>query len=270
MLEEINLNSNLNINLNTYLRLSGACSGFIRHRKIATGSNDTCLDLRDFFRTFKKGSRSVRTIIVNRKNTVIGDLQSVKTFLRITGLNVAENTKLTELYSFWSFSNLNNRLRDFSFKFVNNLLGINTRISHFVGNATRSCSFCNLTKPDPPDETFLHLFYQCETVASTRNKFFEKFFLDFNGDAFDKREIWFGIVPSTVRDKLLFLVTVFLFQHAIWEAKLKKKLPSYQIIEKNTMFEMITMLKLNPTLCTGDINFNLSRNWPQFVQHGYH
>jgi hypothetical protein len=139
-----------------------------------------------------------------------------------------------------------------------------------VVNATRGCTFCSITNPEPPDETFLHLFYQCETVARTREKYFAKFFQDFNGGGFNKKEIWFGLVPSTVRDKFLFLATVLFFQFAIWEAKLKKKLPVLQIIEKNTIFELITLAKLNPTLCTGDANFNLSRNWNNFFQDGCH
>jgi hypothetical protein len=56
-----------------------------------------------------------------------------------------------------------NSTRTFLFKLHNNTLGINARISHFVANQSRTCTFCNLTRnPDPDvDETVLHLFFQC-------------------------------------------------------------------------------------------------------------
>ena len=53
----------------------------------------------------------------------------------------------------------------FLFKFFNNILGINTRLSHFVPNHSRGCTFCTLNGTIPiPDETFLHIFFECGTV----------------------------------------------------------------------------------------------------------
>ncbi len=48
-------------------------------------------------------------------------------------------------------------------KYFNNLLGLNLRLSHFVANQQRGCTFCSLNNVAIiPDKTFSHLFYDCD------------------------------------------------------------------------------------------------------------
>ncbi len=62
--------------------------------------------------------------------------------------------------SLWNSQGLTNRSKVFLFKFFNNILGINTRLSHFVPNHSRGCTFCSLNGILPvPDETFMHIFF---------------------------------------------------------------------------------------------------------------
>jgi hypothetical protein len=205
------------------MRLTAACANYSNSIKTNRVNNGTSMCVKDFFRTFKKGSKSIRSVITsNSKQILLENLQSVKTYFNITGTTFTSNTQLGLLYTLWSCSNLPNRFREFCFKFSNNLLGINTRISHFVGNHSRACTFCTITKPVPPDETFLHLFYECDTVGAVHHKFYTKNFPEINGNEIEKRKLWFGLIPSNIRDKTLFICTIMLIQFGIWESKLKK------------------------------------------------
>jgi hypothetical protein len=159
----------------------GACANFKSSLCWDRVNNGTSLEIKDYFKTFKKGSRGLRKIISNKKRVQIENLQSVKTFVNLTGAGTATPSQLTLLFSMWGNTNFTNRFREFAFKFSNNSLGINTRVSHFIENVARACTFCSMTTPLPipvPEETFLHLFYTCDSVKGIREKFFRKYLSD--------------------------------------------------------------------------------------------
>jgi hypothetical protein len=271
LLDVINTNLDLNLNLNTFLRLAGACSNYHRIRLNRNHlDNDSSLELKDYFKTFKKGSGSIRKILCKSKPVELAKLRSVKTYLNITGIRDVNQCQLEGLHTLWTCNFLSNKVREFSSKFANNLLGLNTRVSHFVANINRGCNFCTLTGPDPPDETFLHLFYQCEAIKEIRKKYIEKFFPESGDNNELKKLIWFGFVPPQIKDKLLFLACIMLCQYGIWEAKQKNKLPSFHIVTKNAILALISLCTLSPTAQTGDDNFSLSRYWDRFCRDGVH
>jgi hypothetical protein len=105
------------------------------------------------------------------------------------------------------------------------LLGLNTRLSHFVINQSRGCTFCNGTMNPVPDETFLHLFFDCPTTTSWHDKFLEKFItLPANLTREQRLQLFFFCsLPNGTRDNLFLAFTVILFQFCIWEEKLRKK-----------------------------------------------
>jgi hypothetical protein len=88
LLETINNQYDLGLNLNNYLRLSGACSNFKSSLKNNRQSDGTCLDIRDFFRTFKKGSRGIRRIFSYTPPSDPKKLRNVITFCNITGTDL--------------------------------------------------------------------------------------------------------------------------------------------------------------------------------------
>jgi hypothetical protein len=68
------------------------------------------------------------------------------------------------------------KVRDFIYKFRNNILGINTRVSHFANNVSRRCTFCALANErNIVDETFSHLFYECLHTNKTIKAFLQKY-----------------------------------------------------------------------------------------------
>jgi hypothetical protein len=109
--------------------------------------------MRDFLFRFKKGSKNFRKILDAGayKNIPLTKNQHVKTFFRLCNLPVPAEGVLEKIYSDWTNIVYTVKVRDFAFKFRNNLLGLNTRVSHFNNNVRRGCTFCNLTRigPDP-------------------------------------------------------------------------------------------------------------------------
>jgi hypothetical protein len=67
--------------------------------------------------------------------------QTCKTFFNITDIPYIGNEKFARVVSLWNISGFTNREKSFIFKFYNNILGINTRTSHFAANPTRACFF---------------------------------------------------------------------------------------------------------------------------------
>jgi hypothetical protein len=130
-------------------------------------------------------------------------------------------TLLKNQYSLWNKYAFKNDFRDFLFKFYNNFLGLNTRVSHFVQNFSRNCTFCTL-KNTANDETFSHFFFTCETTAAIREKFYNEFFSDLGRDPDTNRKFWFGFAPDTIKGKKLASIAALLIQYGVWKFKLKK------------------------------------------------
>jgi hypothetical protein len=111
-----------------------------------------------------------------RKDFEHGKQNTTVTFIEITGTEFPGEKHFGILSGLWNSQGIPNRARVFMFKFFNNILGINTRLSHFVPNMVRGCTFCSINRTDPaPDETFLHVFMDCSTVRTWHNKFIEDY-----------------------------------------------------------------------------------------------
>jgi hypothetical protein len=133
----------------------------------------------------------------------------------------------------WNFSGITNRVRTFFFKFFNNILGLNTRISHFVPGQSRDCTFCLGTFGPISEETFIHLFYECPTTTDWHEKFLSKYFTDPENLNRDQKLNFFfnGLLPGTENDNSFVRMAVYLFQYCIWEERLSKKKSSFGTLD---------------------------------------
>jgi hypothetical protein len=147
----------------------------------------------------------------------------------------------------WNCTGLTNRQKTFIFKFYNNLLGLNTRLSHFVINQSRGCTFCHGTVDPVPDETFLHLFFDCPVTTSWHDKFLEKYIIGPANLTRGQRLqlFFFGIIPNGTRDNHFLAIAVILFQFCIWEEKLRKKKPSFHTIENLYLDTLRSLVQCN-------------------------
>ena len=136
----VNLNNDtgININLATYFRLRQA---------LALAENNSTISekpqsIGSFFVSYKKGFKLCRRVLGRVDPAkALSKLQSLKTFFFLIDEQTPEYKTAFSFLPLWNSSGLPNRLREFLFKFFNNQLGLNTRISHFVGGS-RGCTFC--------------------------------------------------------------------------------------------------------------------------------
>jgi hypothetical protein len=167
---------------------------------------------------------------------------NIKTFFRLINLPVPEDNILKKFNSFWQHGFLHNKMREFVFKFQHNLLGLNTRVSHFNENVPRSCTFClvNPNNQQPiPDETFLHLFFDCKFTQIVRRQFINQFLFDLNlNDVTAEKNFFFlSINPSSGKNDNLFISLISrLFMFFIWQCKLNKKLPTISNLLNDIFF----------------------------------
>jgi hypothetical protein len=222
MLETINMETSMSFNLNSYLKIVGACTGYLQTLKGNRITDGTSVKVGDFFKTFKKGSGPVRRVLDIKFKTDIKQSKTVSSFGRISGLDLNnKNPKLQ--YSLWNLTGLKNDFREFIFKFYNNILGLNTRVSHFVLNITRTCTICSLKGINDNDETFSHFFLTCESVSGIRNSLYEEFFSSLGNDDLVKTEFWLSFPPPVITDRMLASIAALLIQFLLWKKKLKKK-----------------------------------------------
>jgi hypothetical protein len=159
----------------------------------------------------------------------------------------------------WSRVFYPNKLREFIFKFYNNLLGLNTRVSHFNREIARACTFCTAMNKNPvPDETFEHLFFSCSVTENIRNLLIRDFLHDLNANTINeqKKLFFLGVNPIDDSNKNSFLFCVIMhFMHFIWQCKLQKKLPTMQNL-LNDIFYNVETIRKN----CGEIRDNMANN----------
>jgi hypothetical protein len=257
---DLNISLGLNLSVLGYANLGGALN-FFKNRRIPNDKSDgTSISLETSL-NIKKPAQKIRSSFVKKqKNSFdLSKQTTVTTFFRITGIEYIGNAEFSRIIKSWS-STGSNRYRMFVFKFFNNILGLNTRTSHFGNNGTRHCFFCTKSGRPDTDESFIHLFLQCPTVTGWHDEFIEKFIVPQQPlDNPDRKKLFFlGIYNGNYNSFLA--AAVFHFQFSIWEEKLSKRIPSFinlktrfleRFIESvvNTKKLQKAGLKINNPLC---------------------
>jgi hypothetical protein len=203
-------------------------SKYVYIRDKVTISNIQYPTTSEFVTRFKKGSKNFRNIfnkaefgkVVSSKN------KKIKTFFQLVNLEILPEPDLEKFQSEWAKGFYPMKVRDFVYKFRNNILGINTRVSHFANNVSRRCTFCVLANErNILDETFSHLFYECSHTNKTIKSFLQKYMSDYGPltDTDLRKFLFTGINAVSNKIDNVFIsalsVTICFF---IWECKLQK------------------------------------------------
>jgi hypothetical protein len=116
----------------------------------------------NFFASFKKGSRSIRRVLEKNDARTIVSVDRIRNkFCDLVGVNLNSIQNWNLISSLWTKNFLQKKIRDFTFKFYNNILGTNTRVANFVNGHDRTCTFCKITDNNAlTEETFFHLFFE--------------------------------------------------------------------------------------------------------------
>ena len=201
-------------------------------------------DLITFCNRFKKGSKPFRKILVGPRKMDIP--RHIVTFAgsteTIIGLEMSRH-----LGGFWGFNFLNNDMRMFLFKLQSGLLGLNSRVAHFIREHSPICTFCRLGgRGDAPDETVLHLFFDCPATENIKDDFF-RWYYNQDDNYFISRSELFLIqtenesITGTSVTKTLIAKT---FLKYIWECKTRETLPNLNHCKDHTVniFKNITLV----------------------------
>ena len=90
---------------------------------------------------------------------------------------VVNKERDSKFYASWGHTFLPNNIREFSLKFLFNLLKLNGAISHFSEEVDPSFTFCSLAgRRPPPKETLEHFFQGCQTNIDLFSTYFIEFF----------------------------------------------------------------------------------------------
>jgi hypothetical protein len=245
--QELAFDCNLNLSLNGYADLVRCLNHYVRRLKPNTRNNGSNVSLVESVCSLKKPGKKMRMLLVKkrRKDFEHGKQKTTETFIEITGTEFPGEKHFGILSGLWNSQGIPNRARVFMFKYFNNILGINTRLSHFVPNMVRGCTFCSINGTDPiPDETFLHVFMDCSTVRSWHNRFIEDYLpAGYLRDEQERKNFFFlGKVHEPDNDSYFIIMTVLILQFVVWEQKLRKKIPNYHAIKTDFLEHMRRLL----------------------------
>jgi hypothetical protein len=156
-LDEICDSTGLNISLITYMRI-----GSILTPACQKLTNDPLpISITKLLSGNKKGSKNIRNalenhIVANKKHDLT-KLRQVVTFFGLIGIPVPGNDVAKLCHTLWTHHFLPNKIREFSFKLYNNMLGINTRVAHFNQAINPGCAICRWGGGEyPPKPSFIY------------------------------------------------------------------------------------------------------------------
>jgi hypothetical protein len=165
----------------------------------------------------------------------------------------------------WSLTCYSVKLREFIFKFRNNILGLSTRVSNF-NNINRTCTFCVTNQQGPQgEETFIHLFYECTHSKKCIDNLMLKHLpeLNFPDQLTKKNFLFLGINPATGKRDNFFVSTIAIsIMRFIWECKLQKQIPVAESLANDIFFNIEGIRRASSTLkMSMNLDLSLCRNW---------
>jgi hypothetical protein len=120
--------------------------------------------------------------------------------------------------------------------------------------------------PNPvPDESFLHLFFECKKTNEVLAKFLNKFLFDFNcdNDVNKKLFIYTGTncLTGNIDNRFIRALSVH-FCFYIWECKLQKKLPTAESLYNDLFYSIKNMRKASSIMQQAyNLNLHICRSW---------
>jgi hypothetical protein len=266
-LDELNREYDLNFSLVTYMRIHEALQ--FAALKLENDEASTVQSLGFFLKSFDRGSKPFRKIL--QKNEVkkwkIANLNMVNTFLNLTAILKPSDSILKSCWGEWNSTFYTNRMREFLFKFRNNILGLNSRVCKFVPGIESECSLCVCNKEPLPiqSETFIHLFFECSHSDRYRTLIENRFFPELGqAEVVDRKKFWFlALLPGMEKSNAFISSIVSLVHYLTWECKLRKEYSPVGTFFENMEGEVKKMLMLSKVLRTerSKLNFFVCRHF---------
>jgi hypothetical protein len=271
--QELWISTGINLSLVGYARLGTCLNHYVSRIKAKNNNDGSKKCIYEAVGKLKKPGLKIRETLLKRRKTPydLSKQTQTTTFASVSGSITPANNLYGSIISVWSKNALSNRFRTFLFKFYNNILGLNTRVSHFDNNVSRKCTFCTINQQSPfanftpgtvpvpvPDETFKHLFSDCPTTKKLHTEFIAEFFngLRFDNES-DRLNFFFqGRLKDGQKYNLFIQTAVLAFQYCIWEMKLKKRLLSFQSLKIEYMEIILGFFHMNKEARSSSQKYN--------------
>ena len=148
-------------------------------------------------------------------------LTQVKLYANLTGIENIPITRVRGMLGAWNNYFLLGKISTFLFKFYNDSLGLNSRVTKLNNTVDPGCTFCSLINTRPVcKESFVHLFYYCDKTNKIIAEFFQRYFTIELPD----NKVFFSGNISTKEDENLSLQLVLdVLRYHIWTCKLEEK-----------------------------------------------
>ncbi len=218
--------TNIRIREAKYETLSRICANLVEEAGNFAGIKP--VDLTTFCNRFRKGSKSYRRIISGPRIETIP--RNMQTFADCTdtiiGLSLSE-----KINGLWGHSFFNNDVQSFLFKLHGNVLGINSRVAHFIRDHSPVCTFCRLRRrDDAEDETILHLFFSCPETEEFKNQFFIWAFDTDNQFSISRSELFHVFTDNDFITGTCLTKTAItkLYLKYIWDCRNRQSLPNLE------------------------------------------
>jgi hypothetical protein len=164
-LDEINREYDLDFTLVDYMRINGSLQFSTIRQREREREATAPQSLEFFLKSLEKGSKPFSRVLQNAEieRLDINTLNTVVTFVEITGTVKPTELILKNCWGEWNKFYYSNKMREFLYKFRNNILGLNSRVCKFAPEIKAECTLCIINKEATPiqSETFLHLFFNC-------------------------------------------------------------------------------------------------------------
>jgi len=200
-----------------------ASNAIAKHRKMDKNEQKTD-NVKNFCMRIRRGSKRYRKIITGKISSIISTNMTRYSEILDQVINLESSVRLNGL---WGQTFLDNSTRTFIFKLHNNLLGINTRVAHFVRNHSRTCTFCAaLQDPEDNPESILHLFFECGPIENMLTNFFAWLMIDGIEQHLSSRNYFQGFnMNCTNKNMVMDLITVIAKKY-IWDCKQRFTVPN--------------------------------------------
>ncbi len=248
-LADLNTEYDLNFSLVTYMRLHEALGVTVNNKRDEEVKPTMSLEF--FVKSFERGSKPFRRILChnNLKKLNIVTMNTVEKFFEITLATKPDKDIIHACWGEWQKTFYGNRMREFLYKFRNNILGTNQRVSKFIVGHSAECNLCVVGKePLPiPAESFSHIFFECPHSSRYRDAVENNFFPEVrNTTEQAKRNFWFtGILPGIRKNNIFISSIVAVVNYNIWNMKLKKELSPVGVFIEDTLCMINRILKLS-------------------------
>ena len=218
---DINNLYNCNLDDNKYEKLR---MGWLRANKKYSRGSKNSETIHNFINKTVKGSKRYRTLLErdNAKNYCKAlKLPQLKTYKKLTCIVDITENRAKSMYGAWNKLFLPSEIKVFLYKFYNNILGTNLRVSKFNRETNPECTFCSINGPFPvPREDFSHIFFNCPSTK----KIIEEFFDEYMTISFTTCSVFFGgNIAEKEETNRPFQLVMDILRYYIWTSKLEKK-----------------------------------------------